>query len=749
MPELKANFRGLNTTVYPDRLPSGQADVALNVQVKAGDLQKRPGFAEFEADVTGAADGVLNLFLVPFADGDTYIVAKMDNRELWQRKVGPTDAGSFTQITTSFSHDSSDRGWGFMWADNFHYIDRAGVSRWNPDVNSGTAYRGGQGRPGTGPLIASAAGGEKEGRYHVHAALRNSVTREEGVITAAQTGSGMPLECRVANDTGGIAISNWTAIKAADTEFDADEVVFYCTLGNSEMHNNAESFSYRAYVDVIAKKTQTSVGLNKADHVLDATQICKNSGGIPPGAQFGAYNGVQAFYGGLYNRANASLTTSQAGDDDDLVYTAIQPGTAGNAITVQYSTSEGVSADSESSTVTGVAIVVQIHATSTADQVKTAINASSDTTALVTVADKAENDGTGVVGTMGATNLTGGTAAGNALVGSRIDFSIPNYPCMVPSITNYTIGGDAKTFFPKPWIGSIPFGIPGTINCIAAGGGVTLVFTPISTYKLNSGSDGRAWPLLVSETVGCAGPGAAIGTPQGIYVLGHGKFSRIGRDGLLEISFNRIETTLAEIPVAQQSDANLAHFAHENEIWMAVTQSGETVAQRLLIYDYRENEFVIYEPTCLGASEAITCMVELKLPNAAPTMLFGTDAGKIFKLDTSVFQDDGTGYACQWRGYFGQERIQFDQRLEAAKIHTGANCEGNVTISLRPMRTGGETITQTTHTLGKNNLVEKISAELDVIDANLFQIEFSSLSSVSSQWKIRDLVLSIDRTDKK
>lgn len=110
----------------------------------------------------------------------------------------------------------------------------------------------------------------------------------------------------------------------------------------------------------------------------------------------------------------ATLTTACTGTDNDLVYTAVAPGTAGNAITVRYvvagnSTPLTVSVASSAITV-NVATNGGGSPTSTAAQVAAAVAASAPAAALVgTPVNAASNDGTGVVAAFTATNLAGGT----------------------------------------------------------------------------------------------------------------------------------------------------------------------------------------------------------------------------------------------------------------------------------------------------------------------------------------------------
>ncbi len=112
----------------------------------------------------------------------------------------------------------------------------------------------------------------------------------------------------------------------------------------------------------------------------------------------------------------AALTTAIGVANTELVYTAKTRGAAGNNITIEYV--DPVDANAAVAVeVTGTAIKVLLAPgngeaiTTTAGDISAAIIADIDASALVTVADKAANDGTGVVTAMEATALTGGQDA--------------------------------------------------------------------------------------------------------------------------------------------------------------------------------------------------------------------------------------------------------------------------------------------------------------------------------------------------
>lgn len=139
---------------------------------------------------------------------------------------------------------------------------------------------------------------------------------------------------------------------------------------------------------------------------------------------------------------HALLTTALTGTNNDLVFVARDPGAGGKSITITYVDPPGNNV-ALSVAVVGTDITVTLATdgtstiTSTAAQVKAAIEASNDANALVVVTNAAANDGTGVVTALAQTNLVDPTGSSPTL-----DAKIQ----IAPDGTNYV---DAVTFAQK------------------------------------------------------------------------------------------------------------------------------------------------------------------------------------------------------------------------------------------------------------------------------------------------------------
>lgn len=116
--------------------------------------------------------------------------------------------------------------------------------------------------------------------------------------------------------------------------------------------------------------------------------------------------------------SHGTLSTALTGTNNDLDYTARFPGPASARLKVAYldpgeeTAAESVSVDYDEATkVTTINVTLRSVSSvlSTADEVKAAIAAHPVANALVTVADKAANDGSEAVIAMAAAALTAGT----------------------------------------------------------------------------------------------------------------------------------------------------------------------------------------------------------------------------------------------------------------------------------------------------------------------------------------------------
>jgi len=190
------------------------------------------------------------------------------------------------------------------------------------------------------------------------------------------------------------------------------------TLGTGGTVKIAELPPGAHITNCIVAKTQAHAGTS-TDLVLDVGIIDGDADGFIDNVSLvdlvssAAGNGY-LFTGGV---VQATATINPTGNDNSVLYTAVDAGTAGNSITVAYvdpsANDAALSVD-----VTGTDIVVNLATdgggliTSTAAQVITVVNNSAAASALVTAA--ASGTVTGVVAAVTETALTGGESAASS-----------------------------------------------------------------------------------------------------------------------------------------------------------------------------------------------------------------------------------------------------------------------------------------------------------------------------------------------
>ena len=198
-----------------------------------------------------------------------------------------------------------------------------------------------------------------------------------------------------------------------------------------------------------------------------------------------------------------------------------------------------------------------------------------------------------------------GVYQSSALVPGRVDFSLPGYPTMVPAPVQYIIGGDSYTLQPRPWAGQVHAGLIGQTVAAVAGGGRILVLTKTSMTELVR-QDARLAPVLRSASHGCAGEAAATGSPGGLYVLGYSHLTQVAGNRMTDLARHRVRSLIESIPVAARDDSVVAYYSHAREVWVAVSRSGGTKPQRILVYEEETDRFRTFDIACLGTRATLS-----------------------------------------------------------------------------------------------------------------------------------------------
>jgi len=764
---LKTRFRGLNTDLPATKLASGTAREALNVTLVDGKLAKRAGFGEFEDDAGGSSTGIVGIWVAHFK-ADTYVIVKLTTGTLWHRKRGEA---SFTQITTTHTHVGTEPGFAFMWADRFIYGDSGGVSQWNPAVGSGVMLRAGLPTP-TPINLAAAANGCKDGFYHCHFSYYNNILDVEGVVSGPCKAAGGPAETRIADSEGGIAFAS--AVPAA-TGYEATHSRVYTTMGNTEVVQSGgiqrEEFTYRAALDVelaIAAGAPGTPGMNKGDQALDWSNTFHNKGGLPPAARIGCWSGAVAVYAGdSGSKGSLSLNSGE------VLLQAQAAGIAANQYSVVITVRTPADTSKTPIITTGTNGVGGLKVTI---EVNNGAGTANDTTNQDVVDALAAN--ATCLAAFDASTAAGGTyfttaAAEDFFTGGVetsqdwVYYSDFGRPTMVPRLITYnqtavgddsTSWTDSRTIVPRGGHHLLPSPCDGAVvECVAAGGTIVL-YTANSTWVMRSTPNGRLYAVKRDGGNGCVGHPAAAQFGFEAHAMAVRAWTVTTAGGFEDISQNAWTTTLEDIPVAQQSDARMAAFVNKDQIWCAVTKSGETTPRRILVLDASSGgrELMVYElaADAWEASEYITGMVEYAAAGAETTMLVATNHGRIFQYpDAAGLAGDGptaskVDFPATWRGVFGTERSAFSQKVEIAEIHAGNNCSGRVRWTVKQVRANGETSPSDSGYLPTDNAIGTCGLASKT-DARYYEVELNSpavgSAGTPTTWSVYDIILRLTR----
>lgn len=155
-----------------------------------------------------------------------------------------------------------------------------------------------------------------------------------------------------------------------------------------------------AFVDVVrGSKMVVPVAAGAPLSAFDEVAVGPGGSAVPAGSEVGVA---------------AALTVDPTGTENGLDFTANEPGSQGNDISVTYAAASG-GHPAKSVAVSGEDITVYVTAdTTTAQEVMDAVNGDAAASALVTVSLHSTDDGTGTVPAVAKANLAGGAEGGSS-----------------------------------------------------------------------------------------------------------------------------------------------------------------------------------------------------------------------------------------------------------------------------------------------------------------------------------------------
>jgi hypothetical protein len=340
-----------------------------------------------------------------------------------------------------------------------------------------------------------------------------------------------------------------------------------------------------------------------------------------------------------------------------------------------------------------------------------------------------------------------GLQAVYCLADGKVEFSIPRMPTAVPRLEAYTDSDTGWSFScylePRPWRGYIDRCLPGAAVAAAYGGGRILIFTAGETVQMRrEPGSGRLYPTVLDSIRGCPAAQGAISTGTRVHALSYGAWLVAGPDGLRNTAEFHWTPTLRNFTTPADSVA--AFYSHHNQVWVTDGATPSKIYVLDATTGYLQSRFDV---TGIGK---IRAMCEYCAAGSSPVMRLATSTG-LWEYDPNGTQvkDGATDFASSWQGYFGTERVAYDQTLNRLVLHIGQNAKaggagtGTLTINCTGLKTGGGTSSTKTNTMvGPGRYIQ--GAEFDpYLDGNLFRVKISAAANDVDSWRLDDLFLSL------
>lgn len=328
------------------------------------------------------------------------------------------------------------------------------------------------------------------------------------------------------------------------------------------------------------------------------------------------YNGKVA----CYWTGSGNLTAFSAGGDtlviQDLTYTAV--GTNKSATTISYTV--GGTAGAEVVTVVGQAITIQIQSgTSTANQVRTAFNASASAVALASCAVS------GVGGTAQTAPVSQSFIQTISCPISRVGIQWQNYTWWGGDATNpsrlyFSNLGDPTTYPSSNYI-DVPNPFDGDqITGLAILFGNLLVFKRFSLYILQGAPPSNLILSKLNSSIGCIDPSSVVQIDNLVYFVSDRGLYAANLFNVRQVCYKVEPRYLAAVPYSSPATPIwVAHYKQRGQIFVSMNcrslyDTSIGLPDRLLVHDYF-NADANGDP---AASEFITGYTAYELSAARP-----------------------------------------------------------------------------------------------------------------------------------
>jgi len=337
-----------------------------------------------------------------------------------------------------------------------------------------------------------------------------------------------------------------------------------------------------------------------------------------------------------------------------------------------------------------------------------------------------------------------GCQAVYCLASGKVEFSIPNQPTMVPRRTEYTDTNVAPAWTynqmvePLPWRGEIELGLPSPAIAACYGAGRILIFTERQTIEMLRTADSELVPRILDPHRGCLGAQACVGTAESVHVLSNEQWLVITRDSIRDAAKNHWSAPLRGIT----SNAVVAHFSYDHQIWLADGYDGSAI---YIIDDETGHLISQWTPRNIGRIQA---MCEFTVAGATPVMKIASSTG-MWTYDPAEwhtqYEDNTTAFAAYWQGYFGTERLAYNQQLTGVRLFMGTNTSiaggsGGVSLRVTGMGLDEAPAFDSRAVIGTGRHDGHLVFDESRL-ANFFKVRIGSTAAQARSWAIDDLIL--------
>jgi len=645
------------------------------------------------------------------------------------------------------------------------------------------------------------------GRYFAGAAKLNSVTHEISCIQHLQRESAevYPEE---GNAYGAVTIINSAADEAiqdtdADNAYEWNRIQMVRSMGGSENAFGADSWTQRLFFDTsFPRGTSDDSSMSISDATLGTRLRHTNSGGLPPPASHGDFNGLRAVYGGCFY--NSALVPGQVAFSlqgfpcmvpGDSTYLA-----GGVSLTWAAEPYNGFL----SAAVPGVCRAIRAvggRFIVVTDSGSAWMVAAGDSGAMVALSTRVPGGCTSDEGAVGSPRgvywigpdilmLADGRGVRNVGL-NRFGTTL----AAIPSARRGLTVGAAYTSRHEVWFAvsrESPYNCNYVVACdyagspvwrlasaTAAGGGYTYNYQLLPDVPATNDAFYLVWtakPTSISAKLLINRPAkyAAANCLTAEYYNGAWTALTLTSDGTNPDYATGGCPGVDDGTIAGDSPSGWAsttldsgglhvtgyaiRFRVASGKAASITRSPILTSvgpSRILIYDEDREELVgWFDPRNLLGSY-ITWMCELARPCDSPAkmLLFLAD-GRILYYPSASYADsvagDSWNYSTEWLGYFGQERRHREARDVTARVHLGANTR-RLSVSVTGLKTGAEDIEAPAVELsGANDVFADGITFAPYRHGLLYKVRITttaselaaaSLKCNSPDWSVTDLIL--------